>query len=530
MTDNAARELGVESDRPSIRSISPATGEELGSVPAASYEDILIAVERARRAQEKWALTSFAERKEYVLRVADAIADRAEAIVDIIYKENGKPRAEAMLAEVSPSVYAVQHAARHAERILRDEPINMFLWKLMGKKSYITYKPLGVVGIISPWNYPWGIPLGQIATALMAGNTVVMKPSSSVPLISEQIREVFEAAELPADVFTLVQGPGRVGEALIEGQVDHLIFTGSVEIGRHINTLAARHFIPTTMELGGKDPTIVLEDADVDNAAAGVVWGAFANSGQTCASVERVYVVDDVYDEFVEKVVDKTKKLRQGADVDGNVDVGAMTSRGQLDIVEAHVKDAAAKGAKILTGGRRRTDIPGQYFEPTVLVDVDHSMDVMTEETFGPVLPIMKVGSESEAVRLSNDSRFGLTASVWTTSAERGKRVASAIVTGTVMLNDSLFSFGAAETPWGGVKESGLGRTHGEFGFKAMVRPLHVSVDAFPRMKKSWYYPYNAKLYAFMKNFMLAFTRRGVGAKSANIFNLVKSFSPKEKL
>ena len=515
---------------PRITSTSPATGEVLGQVPAWSYEDVMIAVERARAAQATWARTSFDERKELLLRVADLIYERADEIADLIYKENGKPRAEALIAEVTPSVYAVQHVAKHAERMLRDEPIHMFLWRLMGKRSYIEYKPLGVVGIISPWNYPWGIPVGQIATALMAGNTVVMKPSSQAALVGDKIRSVYEAAGLPHDVFTVVQGPGRIGEALIEAQVDHLIFTGSVEIGRHVNQLAAKHFIPTTLELGGKDPMIVLEDADLDVAASGAIWGAFANSGQTCASIERVYAVEGVYDRFVEKVVEKTRRLRQGPDTGFNVDVGAMTNLAQLEIVEQHVADARDKGARVLAGGKRRADLPGFFYEPTVLVDVDHSMDVMTEETFGPVLPIQKVKDEKEAVRLANDSRFGLTASVWTLDADRGRRVASQLVTGTVMLNDSLFTHGAAETPWGGVKESGLGRTHGELGLKALVRPLHVNVDAFPRMKKMWWYPYDEKLYRAMKNFTATFTRMSLSGKSGNLFHLARQFSPKEKL
>jgi succinate-semialdehyde dehydrogenase/glutarate-semialdehyde dehydrogenase len=515
---------------PRITSTSPATGEVLGRVPACVHEDVLIAVERARAAQTHWAKTSFAERAERMLRVADLIFERADAIADLIYKENGKPRTEALIAEVTPSVYAVQHIAKHAERMLRDQPIHMFLWRLMGKRSFLTYKPLGVVGIISPWNYPWGIPVGQIATALMAGNAVVLKPSSATPLIAEKIREVFEAADLPRDVFLVTQGPGRIGEALIEAQVDHLIFTGSVEVGRHVGQLAAKHFIPTTLELGGKDPMIVLEDADLDVAAAGAVWGAFANSGQTCASIERVYAVESVYDRFVEKVVEKTRTLRQGPDTGFNVDVGAMTNLGQLENVEQHVKDALDKGARALTGGKRREDLPGNYYPPTVLVDVDHSMDVMTEETFGPVLPIQKVKGEHEAIRLANDSRFGLTASVWTLDARRGERVAREIVTGTVTLNDSLFTHGAAETPWGGVKESGLGRTHGELGLRALVRPLHISVDSFPRMKKMWWYPYNEKLYKAMKNFTATFTRMTLSGKSGNLFHLARSFAPKEKL
>ena len=512
-----------------IPSTSPATGEVLGKTPSASYDDVLIAVERSRAVFEGWQNTNFDYRKERLLLLNDIIHEKIDEIASIIHLENGKPRTEAITTEIMPSMYLIQWVAKNAERILKDEQINMFLWRMIGKKSYIQYKPLGVVGVIAPWNYPWGIPVGQVASALMTGNGVVLKPSSKVPLISEKIREVFAEAGFPEGLFSVVQGSGKIGEALIDAQVDRLVFTGSVEIGRHVNQLAAKQLIPTTLELGGKDPMIVLEDADIDVAASGAVWGAFANSGQTCASVERVYVVEPVFDEFVKKVVEKTEKLRQGPDVDFQVDVGAMTSSSQLNIVWDHLEDAIAKGAKLEAGGDRRNDLPGDYFEPTVLTNVCHSMKIMTEETFGPVLPIQKVAGEKEAVRLANDSRYGLTASVWTRDIERGKKIASSLVTGTVTVNDALFTFGVAETPWGGVKESGLGRTHGNQGLHDLVRPLHINVDTFPKIKKPWWYPYNRKLYNLFKKATIFFTGKGVGRKSAYLFEAVKELSLKNK-
>ena len=514
----------------SIQSISPSTGEVLGEVPEKTHEDVLIAVEHSRLAQEQWELTSFVERKERLLRLNDVIYERIDELARVIWLENGKPRAEAITTEILPTLYLIQYIAKNGERLLKDEPINGFLWRFLGKRSHIEYKPLGVIGIISPWNYPWGIPVGQIATALMAGNGVVLKPSSSVPLISEQIRDVFAWAGFPEDLFIVVQGRGKVGEALIEAEVDRLIFTGSVQVGRHVNQLAARQLIPTTLELGGKDPAIVLEDADLDAAASGIVWGAFANAGQTCASVERVYVVESVYDEFVNKVVEKTGRLRVGPDTDFSVDVGALTLASQIDIVQSHIEDAVSKGARVAIGGRRREDLPGNHFEPTVLVDVCHAMDAMTEETFGPTLPIQKVADEYEAIRWANDSRFGLTASVWTTDLKRGKRVASQLETGTVTINDALSTFGMAETPWGGVKESGIGRTHGRIGLHEMVRPLHVSEDTLPRMKKAWWYPYNERLYNVLKKGLVFLTRKGAGKMSAYLFDAAKNFSFKEKI
>ena len=512
-----------------IKSINPATGELIGEIEVLSHDDVINAVHTARRAFDSWSATSFESRREIILNAVDLMHERIDEIADIITKENGKPRTESLLAEILPALYMTQWVAKNAQRVLADEPINAFIWRMIGKRSYIQYKPKGVVGIISPWNYPWGIPVGQIANALMAGNTVVFKPSSTVPFIGDAIGKVFHDAGVPKDVLIVTQGPGRIGEGMIDGEVDHLIFTGSVEVGRHVNQLAAAKFIPTTMELGGKDPMIVLDDADLDAAAAGAIWGAFANSGQTCASVERVYVMEKVYDEFVEKVIEKTRKLRQGVDTDFNVDVGAMTNPPQIDIVEQHVEDALKKGATIRTGGKRRDDLPGFFYEPTVITEVNESMDCMVEETFGPTLPIRKVVSEDEAIRLSNDSRFGLTASVWSTNISRAERVASQIMTGTVTINDALSTFGMGETPWGGVKESGTGRTHGEFGLHEMVRPLHIAVDSLPKLKKLWWYPYDKKLYDITKNTLSFFTRKAVGKKSKLLFDAARKISLKDK-
>lgn len=513
-----------------LRSISPATKNVLGTVNTVTHEDILIAVEKARGIQPQWERTTFEDRGKILLKLGEIIYDKADEIAGIISDENGKPRAEALTTEVLPSQYLIQYIAKNAKRMLQDEPINMFIWRMIGKRSYISYKPLGVIGIISPWNYPWGIPVGQVATALMAGNAVVLKPSSTVPMISEKIRELFDQAGFPYNLFQVMQGPGKIGEALIEAHVDRLIFTGSVSVGRHVNTLAAKQLIPTTLELGGKDPMIVLEDADIETAAAGAVWGAFANAGQTCAGVERVYVVEKIYDEFVKKVVEKTRKLRLGPDLNFDVDVGAITTKSQLELIREHVADAVMKGAKILVGGKQRADLPGNYFEPTVMVDVCHSMDVMTEETFGPILPIQKVSDEGEAIRLANDSRYGLTASVWTKDLDRGRHVADQLVTGTVMVNDILFSYGAAETPWGGVKESGIGRTHGRIGLHELVRPLHISVDSFPGIKKPWWYPYNERLYQSLKKGMQFFAGKTIGIKSVSLFNLAKKVAKMNKL
>jgi succinate-semialdehyde dehydrogenase/glutarate-semialdehyde dehydrogenase len=374
----------------------------------------------------------------------------------------------------------------------------------MGRSSRVEYRPLGVVGIISPWNFPWAIPLGEIVMALMAGNTVVLKPSELTPLVALKIGDVFRRAGLPAGALEVVTGDGSTGAALVEADVDKLMFTGSVATGRRVAEAAAQRLIPVVLELGGKDPMLVLADADIEQAASAAVWGAFANSGQACASVERCYVHESVADEFLRRVVEKTRALRQG--VGESADVGAMSSERQLQTVEEHVRDAVARGARVLTGGGRAPQRPEQdangqgfFHEPTVLTGVDHSMQAMREETFGPTLPVMVFQTEDEAIRLANDSPFGLTASVWTRDIRRGRKLAARIEAGTVMINEVLYTHGIAQTPWGGVKQSGLGRTHGRLGLLEMVAPYHIHVNRLTRLPDVWWFSYTPQAVALFR-------------------------------
>jgi succinate-semialdehyde dehydrogenase/glutarate-semialdehyde dehydrogenase len=339
----------------------------------------------------------------------------------------------------------------------------------------------------------------QIAMALMAGNAVVMKPSSSVPLIGGKIKEVWEASGLPEGVFDVIQGPGALGEVLIEEGVDRLIFTGSVPVGRHVAKLAAERLIPVTLELGGKDPAIVLADADLESATSGILWGAMTNAGQTCAGIERVYVERPLFKPFVDRIVEKAGKLRVGPDRDFDVDMGAITTPTQLSIIERQVEEAKAAGARVLCGGKALEIGEGRFYAPTVLVDVDPGMSILRDETFGPVLPIVPFDTVDEAVRMANATPFGLSASVWTGDTKRGREIASRLVAGTVTINDSLYTYGLAETPWGGVKDSGIGRTHGREGLLEMTRQVHIAWDRFPRMKKPWWYPYSRNVYDTFK-------------------------------
>ncbi|MDT4897130.1 MAG: hypothetical protein QOH25_2207 [Acidobacteriota bacterium] len=473
-----------------IVSFDPATGEEVGRAPLASPEDVAAAVKRARESQSAWARESYAARGQLVMRARRIVLDEMEEIALLISRETGKPVAEAISMELAPTLDLMQFFARRTKQMLRAEKINIGQYGLMGRTSRIVYRPLGVVGIISPWNFPWAIPLGEVVMALMAGNSVVLKPSELTPLVGLKIADVFKRAGLSDGLLQVVTGDGATGAALVEAGVDKIMFTGSVATGKRVAQAAAATLTPVVLELGGKDPMIVLEDADVETAASAAVWGAFSNSGQACASVERCYVHERVAGQFIESVVEKTRALRQAIGTTEDTDIGSMSSERQLAIVEEHVEDALKRGARVLAGGKRAQQLSGSFYEPTVLADVDHAMTVMREETFGPVLPVMTFKTEDEALRLANDSVFGLTASVWTKDARRGRRIAELLEAGTVMVNEVLYTHGIAQTPWGGMKQSGLGRTHGRLGLLELVAPQHVHVNRTARLHDFWWFNY----------------------------------------
>ncbi|HEV2883270.1 MAG TPA: succinic semialdehyde dehydrogenase [Pyrinomonadaceae bacterium] len=476
-----------------VVSFDPATGNEIGRAPLCSAEEVKQAVERARAAQPQWASLSFRERARIVLRARELMLAERESIARLVSQETGKPETEAMSMEIVPTLDAMHYFANASEELLRPQKIDIGQYGLMGRSSRIVFRPLGVVGIISPWNFPLATPADEVVTALMAGNAVVLKPSELTPLIGLKIGDLFKRAGLPADLISVVTGDGSTGAALIDARVDKIMFTGSVATGKRVAEAAAKYLIPVVLELGGKDPMIVFEDADLENAARGAVWGAFANSGQACASVERCYVQESIASKFIELVVAETRALKQGFGSDASVDVGAMTNERQLQIVADHVSDARSRGAKILAGGRRATDLGGLFYEPTVLTNVNHDMEIMRDETFGPVLPIMTFKSDDDAVRLANDSVYGLTASVWTKNIARGRRIAERVEAGTVMVNEVVYTHGIAQTPWGGVKESGYGRVHGRMGLLELVNPYHIHVNRFSFLPDLWWFRYGQK-------------------------------------
>jgi len=476
-----------------IISYDPATGEEVGRAPLASPEDVKEAVRRARAAQPAWASFSFRDRGRVILRARKLLLAERDEIARLVSRETGKPVAEALSMEIVPTLDAMHYFAHASENLLRPQKIDIGQYGLMGRSSTIVFRPLGVIGIISPWNFPLATPADEVVMALMAGNAVVLKPSELTPLIALQIGDIFRRAGLPADLLEIVTGDGSTGAALIDARVDKIMFTGSVATGKRVAAAAAKFLTPVVLELGGKDPMIVLEDADIENAARGAVWGAFANAGQACASVERCYVHESIAPKFIERVVAETRALKQGLGTGDAVDIGSMSNERQLQIVTDHVNDAEQRGAKVLIGGGRGANPDGLFYQPTVLTNVDHEMTIMRDETFGPVLPVMTFKTEEEAIRLANDSVYGLTASIWTRNIARGRRLAERIEAGTVMVNEVVYTHGIAQTPWGGVKDSGYGRTHGRMGLLELVQPQHIHVNRLSFLPDLWWFGYGPK-------------------------------------
>jgi len=474
-----------------IISYNPATGEEFGRVENSSAEEVREAVEKSRQAFEKWRKTSFKERAEFVMRAREVILGELDAIARLISDESGKPIAESLSMEIAPVLDLMQYFAKNAAKILKPERINIGLYATLGRTSKIIYKPLGTIGIIPAWNYPFSIPLGEVVMSLMAGNAVIVKPSELTPFIGLKIGEIFEKVGLPENVLQILTGDGQTGAALVDSGIEKIMFTGSVTTGKKIAESAAKHLTSVVLELGGKDPMIVFADANLELAAQGAIWGAFCNSGQSCSSVERLYVEESIVNEFTNLIVEKTKKLRQDSGDKETTDVAAMSSERQIKIVEDHVESFRQEGAKILTGGKRNAQFKGAFYEPTVISNATNEMRGMREETFGPTLPIAIFKTEEEAVRLANDSDFGLTASVWTRDLTKGKRVAEKILAGTVCVNEVLYTHGIGQTPWGGFKQSGYGRTHGKYGLLELVAPQHLHVNRALLAPNAWWLPYS---------------------------------------
>ncbi|MFY9488811.1 MAG: aldehyde dehydrogenase family protein [Solirubrobacterales bacterium] len=479
-----------------LESFNPVTGKLVGTVPTITPDQVDAVVADVKKVQPFWAELSFADRARYMHRAVEVIIDRKDEIADLITAEQGKVRTEAFSMEVMTSVDGLRWAADNAAKILLDEKIKSEQPFAMTRKLKFHYQPIGVIGVISPWNYPWLLAVDEIATALMAGNGIVAKPASLTCLIGQKIQEVFDEAGLPEGLLRTVHGGGAVGQAIVDSKgVGKIFFTGSVEVGRKIAESCATQLKGATLELGGKDPMLVLSDANVDHAINGAAWGGFANMGQTCAGIERVYVMHDVADRFIKGVVDRAESLKIGDPRDWATEVSAMTSPDQFELVKELVDDAVDHGATKLCGGPiDPAELPpelraGKYYAPTVLTGVNHGMRIMQEEIFGPVIPIMTVDNEDEAVRMANDSEFGLGSSVWTTDSAKAAAIARRLEAGNVWINDHMYSAGLCQCSWGGVKDSGLGRAHSKFGFYEAVE-IQVQAETPSREASMWVYPY----------------------------------------
>jgi len=473
-----------------IEKHSPVTGEKLGEFAVCSAEEVQQAVARARAAFVGWRDLGLEGRLDALRRLQAVIRQRGESYARAISADTGKPLVDALMTELISIPLFLEHYSKLAHKVLGRRKVKTPVL-FSGRKSYVEYFPMGVIGVISPWNFPLQLSVVPMLSALIGGNTVVLKPSEVTPVTGEVIREMFDSIELPEGVAQVVQGDGATGAALVEANIDKLFFTGSVATGRKVMAAAARKPIPVELELGGKDAMIVCADANLKRAAKGATWGGLINCGQVCTSVERIFVVDAVYDRFVELLLKEVGRVRVGGPQE-HADMGPVTFTGQLETIGRHVERAVADGARLLCGGER-IDGPGQFYRPTVLADVTPEMEVYREETFGPVLPLIRVSDEDEAVRLANDHQYGLNASVWTGDQRRGLELASRLECGQVMVNDVLVIVGNPALPFGGTKASGFGRYHGEEGLTTFMHRKAIMTGKDRVDFEPFWFPYQRK-------------------------------------
>ena len=493
--------------KPATVSVNPITRKVLGTSPLHSAQDVADMVQKARRAQKEWAALPLKKRVLYFYNVEHYLVKNADRLAAIIAESTGKTRTDAISTEVLPSVMAVRYYCKKAPKFLKDRKPLMGAPFLINKRATIRRAPYGVVGIITPWNYPFWLPFPEVLTGLIAGNAVIVKTASNTQMVGLALKEAFESAELPDGLFNYVNLPGReAGTAFLNAGVDKLFFTGSTAVGKTLMKMAAKTLTPLSLELGGNDPMIVCADANLERAAAGAVWTAFSNAGQSCGAIERVYVQREIYQPFLDLVKQKTEALRIGYDQDFNVDVGGMATEQQMKTVRRQLKDALKRGARVWAQSPLPDNPEWHNLLPaTVLVDVNHDMLVMKEETFGPLMGVMPFDTIEEALRLANDTNYGLSASVWSRDYKKADQIARQIQAGAVLINDHLMSHVMPEAPWGGFKESGFGRTHGREAFEEMTQPQAIVHDWLgDQYTNLWYYPYSRKVYQAMRGAVYA--------------------------
>ncbi len=504
---------------------NPATGESLGFSKLNTIEELTEIVNRAREAQKLWQEFSVDERINLILKIRDYLVNNADSIAEIISRDNGKTRIDALATEVLPAAMGISFYCKNAKRFLRDQKLgggNIFL---INKRSKIVRVPYGVVGIISPWNYPFSIPLAEVIMGLLAGNAVILKTATETQMVGLALKDAVESANLPGGIFNFINLPGKIaGDAFLDCGINKIFFTGSVAVGKYLMGQAAKTLTPICLELGGNDAMIVCEDADPYRAAMGALWAGFQNAGQSCGGVERIYVHEKKYDKFMEILKEKVENFHVNYDTDFNSDMGCMTTERQLETVRNHIEDALNNGANVFAQSKTPKNNQLKNFHPVVvLTNVNHDMIIMRDETFGPVVGVMKFNNYEEAIKLANDSYLGLTGSVWTKNKNRGEKIARQIKAGVVTINDHLISHGLAETPWGGFKESGIGRTHGELGFDEMTQPLTIVKDMLPFVKKNlWWHPFNKNLYNGLKGLMDLLYNKKISLRTKGFINLLK--------
>jgi acyl-CoA reductase-like NAD-dependent aldehyde dehydrogenase len=506
-----------------LPSLNPATGEAVSHVEMTPLETLPGLFTLARAAQRDWAKRSIAERSSFLRSFSEKLFAARNELADLVVRETGKPRVEALFADIFVSLDTAKYYASRAAELLRPEAVAHHSLAAKAKSGELHFEPHGVIAIISSWNYPLALPLGQILPAVVAGNAVICKTSEFTPACGAALDKLFHESGFPDGLVTFVQGAGDVGAALIAAAPDKVIFTGSVATGRRVAEECARRLIPSVLELGGKDAMVVLADCDLDVASSGAVWGSFTNCGQVCLSVERIYVEQAVSEEFTRRCVEKTRALRLGPGSDPQTDVGPLIRPQSVKRIHELVEDAADRGARLLTGGRPRPDLGPCFYEPTVLADVDSTMRVFQEETFGPILAIQTVRDADEAVALANDSPFALAASVWTGDRSRGTDIARSLRAGSVMVNDAMSAFGIAEAPHGGCGASGWGRTHSRYGLLEMVRLKYIDVDQMPHRAKPWWYRYGAGVERAADAFLHVEFARGWKSKLSHLRGAMKT-------
>ena len=506
-----------------IASIDPATGKIIAhfeKTPPATLPEI---VSRARVAQSLWGAVPVEKRCAQLRGLRERMMASRDALADAVVAESGKPRAEALFADLFVALDTAEYFSKHGARLLRPERVPHHSSAAKAKSGRIIYEPIGVIGIISSWNYPLAIPLSQIIPAVAAGNAVVCKTSDFTPKCGALIERLFADAGFPKDLVTVLQGGGEVGQALMDAAPDKIMFTGSVATGRRVAEACAKKLIPTVLELGGKDAMLVLADANVEIAASAAVWGSYTNCGQVCLSVERLFVEQAIEEKFLALCVEKTKKLRLGPGCDPATDVGPLIRPQHVQRMSDLINDAVARGARVLCGGKPRPELGANFFAPTVIAGVNSSMKLFQEETFGPILAVQTVKDAEEAIARANDSSFSLAASVWTSDAKRGQAIASRLRAGAVMVNDAISYFAIAEAPHGGCGASGWGRTHGKAGLLEMVQPKYIDVDRLPGTEKPWWYRYGADLERAADAFLKFEFGGGLAAKLRNARGALKT-------